>query len=263
MGCRKVAHYFIMELLLLKCENCGAELKGGDGSLLRCEYCGSEHLVSTSGKSQCTIKFGELISVQSSGSDVFVPSGVTRISERAFADCKSLRNVFLPETVSEIGDEAFINCVSLLRVNLPASLIKIGNRAFKNSGLKEVTLCKTIKSVGEEAFMGCVNLGELTIDSGFEFALTKTFKGCENLQKVNCDLNDFFPSFKRGIETNRKGSVKPTFFDAFQSTPFFSTLYNNCIKSNVCVKCGGNLKTPFLSSGRHKNCKLCGIKIEY
>lgn len=45
--------------------------------------------------------------------EVFIPNGVRFIGERAFANCKHLKNINIPESVVQIGKEAFLNCEKL------------------------------------------------------------------------------------------------------------------------------------------------------
>lgn len=257
-------HYFIiMELLLLKCKNCGADLSGGADGVLKCRYCGSEHLISSVGDTKCSIKFGELVSVESAGGDVIIPNGVMSIGKRAFADCNMLKKVVIPDTVIEICDEAFINTPRLVDIKLPESLVRIGDRSFKGCGIEKVFLSNKLKKVGEEAFMNCENLTSVVLEKGFNYNLVKCFKGCVNLDGVVCDLDDFFLSFRRGIESNRKGSTKPTLFDVFQGTPYFHALYDKCIKQCICLRCGSKMKHKFISFNRDITCKECKSKFEF
>ncbi len=47
-----------------------------------------------------------------------VPDGVTRIAERAFYGCSSLKSVVLPDSLLEIGDEAFEGCEALQEITV-------------------------------------------------------------------------------------------------------------------------------------------------
>lgn len=63
--------------------------------------------------------------------DVSIPSGVTRISNGAFASCVGLTNVTIPTSVTNIGDYAFYGCGGLTNVDVPNSVQYIGKGAFK------------------------------------------------------------------------------------------------------------------------------------
>lgn len=60
-----------------------------------------------------------------------IPNGVTRICDRAFVHCDSLKKIKMPETLTEIGNEAFYYCSNLESMELPASLKKMGKSIFR------------------------------------------------------------------------------------------------------------------------------------
>lgn len=71
--------------------------------------------------------------------DVTIPSGVTRISDGAFAHCSCLTSAVIPESVVEIDSGAFWNCSNLASIAIPDSVAKIGWSAFLGcSSLKDV-----------------------------------------------------------------------------------------------------------------------------
>lgn len=61
---------------------------------------------------------------------VSIPSGVTKIGQTSFSDCKKLTSVSLPSTLTSIGDCAFDGCSSLSSVTIPNSVTNIGDSAF-------------------------------------------------------------------------------------------------------------------------------------
>ncbi|MBR6203672.1 MAG: leucine-rich repeat protein [Candidatus Methanomethylophilaceae archaeon] len=64
---------------------------------------------------------------------VTIPEPISRIGNRAFANCSRLESVKLPRTLKSIGDEAFYRCKALRPLDIPAS-VKIGVSAFYGSG---------------------------------------------------------------------------------------------------------------------------------
>lgn len=60
----------------------------------------------------------------------YVPEGIERIGDMAFANAKYLQRVVLPSTLKEIGEEAFIGCKALEEIVIPASVKEIGEDAF-------------------------------------------------------------------------------------------------------------------------------------
>lgn len=61
---------------------------------------------------------------------VSIPSGVTKIGQMSFSDCKNLSSVSLPSTLTSIGDCAFDGCSSLNTITIPDSVTNIGDDAF-------------------------------------------------------------------------------------------------------------------------------------
>ncbi len=80
-----------------------------------------------------------------------IPTSVTSICEKAFADCEDLETVTLPDNVTSIGDDAFNN-TALTSIEIPASVTSIGKGAFHLcSSLASVKL-NSNPTIGEEAF---------------------------------------------------------------------------------------------------------------
>ena len=244
----------------IKCKGCGASISS-QGCLTVCEYCGTTHIVNENSNASFAVKLGYLIDYSGVGEDIILPYGVKYVSASFFKGNKGVRSVIFPETLVEIEDDAFMDCENLKKISLPKSLEKIGNRAFKNTGLLEVYLSNSIKSMGEEVFMGCKYLEKLTIEKGFEYPLTKVFKMCRALQTIKISKEDFFFSLKSSIETQKHGDKRPTYFDAFQGTPYFRRLYDRCVNDKVCPYCNGELKKKVLKS--RLVCKTCNHEIEY
>ncbi|MBP3360342.1 MAG: leucine-rich repeat protein [Clostridia bacterium] len=96
-------------------------------------------------------------------SKIILGSGVRKIGEDAFYNCRSLSEVDMTkaESLSDIGEGAFYTCVTLGELAMPASLDNIGSNAFYGCDkLKAVTLAdaSSIKAIGSRAFYGCNSL---------------------------------------------------------------------------------------------------------
>ena len=59
---------------------------------------------------------------------------VTIIGDRAFYDCRNLKNIVIPNSVKEIGDWAFASCKSLTEITIPISITQIGGFIFTDCG---------------------------------------------------------------------------------------------------------------------------------
>ena len=77
---------------------------------------------------------------------------MTRIGDKAFADCTSLKSITIPESVTKIGNSAFKGCKSLKSIIIPDSVTEIDSLAFLGcSSLKCVTFLSHTK-LGAEVF---------------------------------------------------------------------------------------------------------------
>lgn len=131
------------------------------------------------------IKDGVLVDCLSDVVDVVIPDGVTKIGERAFANCKDLVSVTIPDSVTSIGFEAFNNCSSLTSINIPYSVTSIENHAFGGcSSLTSVTIPSGIAKISPYTFSGCVSLTSITIPNSVTTIEDSAFSGCDNLTEI-------------------------------------------------------------------------------
>ena len=62
---------------------------------------------------------------------LYIPEGVTEISEDAMCDAENLFEIVLPDGVENIGARAFSQCESLKSITIPVSIDTIGHSAFE------------------------------------------------------------------------------------------------------------------------------------
>ena len=138
---------------------------------------------------------------------VTVPSGVTKIGDRAFAGNKTLSSVTLPGSVTEIAAAAFFDCTALSSVqlgnslntigsfafcgcrkiesiSLPDSVTVIGDDAFAGCSLSSIKLPASLKVIGNEAFLNNKELDKITLPEGFETLGDSAFEGCGNVTDI-------------------------------------------------------------------------------
>ena len=96
-----------------------------------------------------------------------IPSGVTAISEQAFAGCIDLTGVTIPKGVTSIGKETFSNCLSLEKVVLPKGMRSIDKWAFPGcDSLESVVFPKGLTSIGGWTFESYVRQRSLNAAKG-------------------------------------------------------------------------------------------------
>lgn len=122
--------------------------------------------------------------------EVVVNTGVTRIGNYAFDECKSISSVTLADTVTEIGQYAFTHDPNnseylLSEITIPDSVKTIEAYAFNNcDNLKSVKLGSGLTTIGEYAFNKCVVLEEIVIPDSVTKIDIYAFNYCDNLSTV-------------------------------------------------------------------------------
>ena len=130
-------------------------------------------------------------------------TGLTSISDNAFANCTNLTAITLPEQVKAIGSSAFSGCSSLATVTNLNKLTAISENAFANcTSLTElsinaatiengafqgctglITMNVTATTIKDDAFRGCTGLRTLTVNA--TTVNGDAFQGCTNLATVS------------------------------------------------------------------------------
>lgn len=104
--------------------------------------------------------------------EIVLPSHVSKIGNRAFADCYNVRNVVFSEEATEVtlGSYAFAGNHYLYELVLQAGIKEMGEGVFSDCGrLAEVTFPTTIRemaiAIPDYAFYGCYSLRKIEIPS--------------------------------------------------------------------------------------------------
>lgn len=129
---------------------------------------------------------------------------VTKISDGAFADCRTLVSVSIPETVRTIGTGAFRGCKGLVAINVDennAVYCSVGGVLFSKD--KSVLVCYPInragssyllstgvKAVSAYAFEGAANLEKLLYTGSIaSFQKIDFLMGNDNIDKMSITCN--------------------------------------------------------------------------
>ena len=118
-----------------------------------------------------------------------IPSSVTHIAFRSFAECSGLVSIVIPDSVifiygcafiycsalasvtigngvTLIGDLAFASCTALTSVTIPDSVTTIDFCAFSGCALTSVTIPDSVISIGYLAFSQCYDLTAIDVSAG-------------------------------------------------------------------------------------------------
>lgn len=113
---------------------------------------------------------------------------VTQIGLSAFYDCANLTEVSIPNTVSRIEERAFANC-GLVSLVIPNSVTYIGNCTFINcDSLVTLTIGSGMETLDWNAFLDCSNLETLYFNAtNCTYAGTyswSAFRNCPSLSTI-------------------------------------------------------------------------------
>ena len=100
-----------------------------------------------------------------------IPSSVTSIGYRAFADIRGLERMELPAGLKTIDSAAFEGCCSLQSIMIPDGVEYIRGGAFTNCvSIKSVTIPASVQRMGgglsSNCFKGCTSLVSIVVEEG-------------------------------------------------------------------------------------------------
>ena len=120
--------------------------------------------------------------------EIRIPNSVKEIGTEAFAKCNSLETVAIPRDVDVIAHNAFESCISLCLVEFKNSKgkIQIQSEAFKGcSNLEFLKNSKRISSIGKSAFENCTKIKNISLGESLTYIHDSAFKGCVSLEAID------------------------------------------------------------------------------
>lgn len=105
---------------------------------------------------------------------VYIPDSVTKIAggvSGAFEDAKSLTTVVCGSGITEISNRAFAECSQLKKIVLREGIKKIGGYAFAGcENLESIVIPNTVEHIGEACFQRCARMTSVTLGKGLKKA---------------------------------------------------------------------------------------------
>ncbi len=190
-----------------------------------------------------------------------ISNSVTKIGERAFYECTSLKNVTIPYGVTEIGYGVFFGCTSLESVTIPNSVTEIGDWTFSwCRSLESVTIPDSVTEIGDYAFFNCTSLTiygysssaaeKYANENGITF---KTYIPAESIK-----LNKTSLTLEKGTTATLTATVYPS--NAMNKTVTWSTTNNKVATVSkgkiTAVGKGTTAITATTSNGKTAKCTV-------
>ena len=113
-----------------------------------------------------------------------IPSSVSVIGRYAFSGCTELKEIVLPG-VKVLDVSAFRNCSSLVNVSLPTAMTAIEKQTFENcTSLECIHIPEGITVIEENTFSGCTSMTNLTMPQSLEKIGSRAFSNCTSLTDI-------------------------------------------------------------------------------
>lgn len=115
---------------------------------------------------------------------VHLPTLLSVIGVKMFADCVSLESVEMPSTLNKIQERAFMGATSLRTITVPAGISTIEPYTFAGcTALKDVTIMSVYKIL-EGAFSGCAAIETIKLPYILNTVAQKAFSDCTSLKEI-------------------------------------------------------------------------------
>lgn len=146
--------------------------------------------------------------------NVTIPSGVTRLEQYTFANCRKLKKAVLANGITFIGHSCFSECHELEDANIPTKVETIDQYAFNNNQKRSTPIvipntCKTIgnyafrynylapsvtfgnsiETIGGSAFAACYRIREAVLPNSITSLGDRVFQDCDSLRTFTFPSN--------------------------------------------------------------------------
>ena len=133
---------------------------------------------------------------------------VTKIENKAFQGCKSLKTVEIGNNVKKIGDSAFRDCTKLVNVMIGNNVTSIGKHTFRGcKKLKEIVITNYVKTIGDSAFQDCPALAYITIGARVETIGKNAFRNDKKIKEIEIKTKRLKKIGKKALQNTKKGKI--------------------------------------------------------
>ena len=116
---------------------------------------------------------------------IHIGEGVTNIGERAFFNCKAIKNIDISNSVIKVGSFAFSSCSALERIIIPSGVTEIAEQAFSSCyALKNIEIPDGVTEIAESAFSCCYALKNIEIPDSVTQIGISAFFNCTSLESI-------------------------------------------------------------------------------
>lgn len=137
-----------------------------------------------------------------------LPPSLKVIANRLFKDCRRLESVTLPDSATTIENGAFSDCSRLTAIALPPTLEHIGNQAFEScSRLSRILLPEGLKTIGNVAFYRCTSLDSIQVPASVTGMEANAFRSCTSLTGITVSPRNSVYTGKNGVVYKDKGKT--------------------------------------------------------
>ena len=179
---------------------------------------------------------------------ISIPSTVTKIGEKSFSMCQSLREIILPEGIKTIPKYAFGDCSSLETLEIPSSVQSFGQGCFDGcSTLRYLIIPDGVYEIAYGMLNGCSGLEYVQIPSTVTSILSTAFYNCGSLSDVYY-----------GGSQSQYNEIDIASPDKYNQSLRYATIHYN--SKAPCEKCSFGGWTNTDSSIHTRTCGKCGKK---
>ncbi len=184
--------------------------------------------------------------------ELYIPSSIKSIEQKAFYYCRKLTSVKIPSSVEIIYEYAFQNCSALETVTVSEGVTRICDYAFKDCyNLSSVSLPDSMRRIGQKAFYDTAIVNDQTSSVKY---VDKWVVQCDDIYLKNLTISEAVGIADR-VFTVAKGSLEKVVI--YSGVKYIGELaFAGCNKLKELTLPDG---LEYINYGAFMDCKLMSI----